>query len=80
MRFCPENLARAGAARSVRLGGWSDKRNCAVDGLTANCAPKKLEESLKSRQWQGIFDILFYNNYFNFLRCIFVATEFFNGR
>ena len=60
MRFCLEYLARAGAARSVRLGGWSDKRNCAVDGLTANCAPKKLEETLKSRQWRGIFGILFY--------------------
>jgi len=79
MRFCQENLARAGAARSVRLGGWSDKRNCAVDGLTANCAPKKLEETLKSRQWQGIFGIIFYIILI-FLRCIFVATEFFNGR
>ena len=76
MRFCPENLARAGAARSVRLGGWSDKRNCAVDGLTANCAPKKLEETLKSRQWQGIFGILFYN-YFNFFALHFCSDGVF---
>jgi len=60
------------------FGGWSEKRNCAVDGLTAVYAPKKLEETLKSRQWRGIFGILFY--ILIILRCIFVATEFFNGR
>jgi len=60
------------------LGGWSEKRNCAVDGLTAVCAPKTLEETLKSRQRRGIFGILFY--ILIILRCIFVATEFFNGR